>query len=178
MGYKTWRSIEMTLDPKSIKQALKEIEECKKQLVAALSDLAKQLTEQGAQIAKMQIASMEAVDTGELEHSVRGQYNAKEHIGYIRAGEGLTYAFYVEYGTGPVGESNQHPEPEKVGWEYNVGETIGINEKHPEWGEGWWYPGDDGRAHWTAGQPARPFMYNTFIWLEEAAQALGRNIFT
>ena len=158
MGYKTWRSIEMTLDPKSVKQAIKEIEECKKQLTAALSDLAKQLTEQGAQIAKMQIASMEAVDTGELEHSVRGQYNAKEHIGYIRAGEGITYAFYVEYGTGPVGESNQHPEP--------------------EWGEGWWYPGDDGRAHWTAGQPARPFMYNTFVWLEEAARALGRNIFT
>jgi len=166
----------MTLDRQSIDRAIRELQECKKQLQTALSDLAKQLTEQGVQIAKMQIASMDAVDTGALEHSVHGAYNAQDHVGYISAGEGLTYAFYVEYGTGPVGEENQHPEPEKVGWEYNVGETIGINPRHPEWGEGWWYPGDDGKAHWTSGQPARPFMYNTLVWLEEAAEALGRKI--
>lgn len=179
MGYKTWRSIEMTLDPKSIKQALRELEECKRQLVEALTELTKTLQEQGVQVAKMQVASFDAVDSGELEHSIFGHYNEQSRIGYIIAG--APHAFYVEYGTGAVGADAPHPMASEAGWEYMVGPHI----KEGPGGLGWWYDkssdgvfSGDGDYHWTRGQPARPFMYNTFVWLEEAAQALGRNIFT
>ena len=179
MGYKTWRSIEMTLDPKSIKQALRELEECKRQLVEALTELTKTLQEQGVQVAKMQVASFDAVDSGELEHSIFGHYNEQSRIGYIIAG--APHAFYVEYGTGAVGADAPHPMASEAGWEYMVGPHI----KEGPGGLGWGYDkssdgvfSGDGDYHWTRGQPARPFMYNTFVWLEEAAQALGRNIFT
>ena len=179
MGYKTWRSIEMTLDPKSIRQAIKEIEECKRQLVEALTELTKTLQEQGVQVAKMQVASFDAVDSGELEHSIFGHYNEQSRIGYIIAG--APHAFYVEYGTGAVGADAPHPMAAEAGWEYMVGPHI----KEGPGGLGWWYDkssdgvfSGSGDYHWTRGQPARPFMYNTFVWLEEAAQALGRNIFT
>lgn len=166
----------MTLDPKSIKQALKEIEECKRQLVEALTELTKTLQEQGVRIAKMQVASFDALDSGELEHSIFGYYDEQSRIGYIIAG--APHAFYVEYGTGIVGAENPHPEAGEARWQYDV--------NHHGTG-GWWYPSENGwyqpkdsdvKLAWTKGMPSRPFMYNTFIWLQEAAEALGRNIFT
>lgn len=180
MGYKTWRSIEMTLDPKSIKQALRELEECKRQLTVVLEDLVRKLADQGAQVAKMQVASFDAVDSGELEHSIYGYYDPGSRIGYVIAG--APHAFYVEYGTGIIGAIEKHPLAAEAGWEYMVGEHIKVG---PGGHIGWWYDkssdgvfSGSGDYHWTRGQPARPFMYNTFVWLEEAAQALGRNIFT
>lgn len=74
------------------------------------------------------------------------------------------YAMYVEYGTGIVGSENPHPHP----WEYDIN----------AYGEdGWIYKGDDGKLHWTAGQPSRPFMYNTWLWASRSAtQIIRKNI--
>ena len=174
MSHKTIASINMTLDAKSIDNAIREIRHIQKQLVEAMNDLIQKLADEGVKEAKAQVAAMDAVDTGELERSIYGYYDPESRIGYVIAG--AAHAFYVEYGTGPVGEDNPHPEAAEAGWDYNIGPTIHQNEQHPEWGVGWWYPGDDGKPHWTQGQPARPFMYNTMVWLEEAAQALGRTI--
>ena len=174
MSHKTIASINMTLDAKSIDNAIREIRHIQWQLVDAMNDLIQKLADEGVKEAKAQVAAMDAVDTGELERSIYGYYDPESRIGYVIAG--AAHAFYVEYGTGPVGEDNPHPEPERAGWDYNIGPTIHQNIQHPEWGVGWWYPGDDGKAHWTQGQPSRPFMYNTMVWLEEAAQALGRTI--
>lgn len=182
MSYKTWRTIEMTLDPRSIDRAIREIRECQKQLTDAMTALIRDLSQQGAQIAKMQVASFEAVDSGELEHSIYGYYDPESRIGYVIAG--AAHAFYVEYGTGPAGEASPHPEAAEAGWQYMVGEHL----EYGPGGLGWWYHkgsndvfGDpelsDGQGwHWTHGQPSRPFMYNTLVWLEEAAEALGRTI--
>ena len=174
MSHKTIASIEMTLDKQSINNAIKQIRHIQDQIVQAMNDLIQKLTEEGVKEAKAQVAVMDAVDTGELERSIYGYYDPQSRIGYIIAG--APHAFYVEYGTGPVGEENQHPDPGSAAWAYNIGPTIHENEKHPEWGIGWWYPGDDGKPHWTQGQPSRPFMFNTMMWLEEAAEALGRTL--
>ena len=170
----------MTLDPKSVKKALKEIEECKKQLTEAMNDLMRTLANQGAEIAKMQVASFDAVDSGKLQGSIYGHFNEQTRIGYVIAG--AAYAFYVEDGTGVIGAIEQHPLAAEAGWEYMVGPHI---KQGPGGHIGWWYDkssdgvfSGSGDYHWTRGQPARPFMYNTFIWLQEAAEALGRNIFT
>lgn len=176
MSYKTWRTIEMTLDPKSIAQAVKEIEACQRQLRDALEALVRELAKQGAEVAKMQVASFDAVDSGELYGSIYGYYDPDSRIGYVIAG--APHAFYVEYGTGIWGQLNPHPEAAQAGWEYDV---------NGHGAQGWYYDattdGDNvfsgqNKYRWTRGMVSRPYMYNTFIWLQEAAEALGRTIFT
>lgn len=165
------KTIDIPLSKSGINQAIKEIYRFRDALIETLNALIKALAESGAEIARVQVAAMDAVDTGQLEHSIQGSFNPETRTGVIVAD--CPYAIYVEYGTGPVGEESPHPEPDTSGWAYNVGETIHQNIQHPEWGVGWWYPGDDGKYHWTNGQPARPFMYNTLAWLEEEAESMA-----
>lgn len=171
---KILKTIDIELTRESLSNAIREVRFFQEQLVESMNELIRLLTEQGAEIAKVQVASMDAVDTGELESSIYGYYDPSTRIGYVIAG--AAHAFYVEYGTGPVGEASPHPEPGTAAWQYNIGETIGINPRHPDWGEGWWYPGNDGKAHWTSGQPSRPFMFNTLQWLEEAAETIASTV--
>lgn len=171
---KILKHIEFDLSKQGLDYAIRELRLFQKQLVESMNDLIRRLADEGADVARIQVASMEAVDTGELEHSIYGYYDPQTRIGYVIAG--AAHAFYVEYGTGQIGEANPHPAPETANWEYNIGPTIGINPNHPEWGEGWWYPGDDGHPHWTSGQPSRPFMFNTLQWLEEAAETIASTV--
>lgn len=178
MSYKTWRSIDISLNRSSLDRAIREIRECQRQLTEAMNALVQELADQGAQVAKMQVASFEAVDSGELLHSIYGYYDPDSRIGYVIAG--AAHAFYVEYGTGIIGAIEQHPLASEAGWEYMVGEHIKAG---PGGHIGWWYDkssdgtfSGNGDYHWTRGQPSRPFMYNTLVWLEEAAEALGRKI--
>ena len=124
MSHKTIASINMTLDAKSIDNAIREIRHIQEQLVEAMNDLIRKLADEGVKEAKAQVAAMDAVDTGELERSIYGYYDPESRIGYVIAG--AAHAFYVEYGTGPVGEDNPHPEPERAGqiliycWKENI----------------------------------------------------------
>ena len=163
MGVKTIGSIEMTLDPGSIQNAITEVRHVQEQLVLAMNELIEKLALEGAQIARAEVVAMDAVDTGELERSIYGYFDSGSRIGYVIAG--APHAFYVEYGTGIYGG---HPEAEAAGWSYDVN-------GHGE--GGWFYLSDrDGHVHWTRGMVSRPFMYSTLAWLEEAAQSLGMSI--
>lgn len=177
MSHKTIASIEMTLDRQSINNAIRQIRHIQEQITEAMNDLIRRLAEEGVKEAKAQVVAMDAVDTGELEGSIYGYFDPESRIGYVIAG--APYAFYVEYGTGPVGEANPHPEAAQAGWQYAIGEHI----KQGPGGLGWWYDkssngvtGGEGNYRWTHGQPARPFMYNTMVWLEEAAEKFGRTL--
>lgn len=173
MSYKVLKTIDMTLDKRSIQQAINEIKQFRKQLQETLTELVNELTKQGAQVAKMQVTSMDAVETAELENSIYGYYDPQSRIGYVIAGS--PHAFFVEYGTGIVGAGSPHPEPERAGWAYDV---------NGHGNAGWWYPSEDGwylakngnMLAWTKGMPARPFMYNTMVWLEEAAETVARTM--
>jgi len=79
---------------------------------------------------------------------------------------GADYAFFVEYGTGVVGQSSPHPS--YVGkWEYDTN-GHGI--------DGWYYPTTESDPNpykhyyngvlygFTRGMPSRPFMYNTWLY--------------
>lgn len=161
MSRKILKSISMDLSTKSINNAIMEIREFKRQLMETCKELKKVLAEEGAEIAKMQVASMEAVDTGLLEHSIHGIYDPSTGNGIVYVDKSCPYAIYVEYGTGIVGAGDPHPEAAEVGWAYDVNQH-GI--------KGWVYKSDkDGKYHWTQGYFSRPFMYNTLRWLEEAA---------
>lgn len=164
MSYKILKTIQMDLSTKSINRAIQEVKQFKKQLKDACWELVRVLTMEGVEIAKMQVASMDAVYTGELEQSIQGLFFPGERRGYVIAD--CVYAIYVEYGTGVVGAglvdgSDPHPAAEANGWDYDV-------RNHGE--EGWFYRNDkDGHVYWTQGFVSRPFMLNTLRWLEEAA---------
>ena len=168
---RVWHTIDMELTSSSINAAIRHINKCRDELISAMNDLIDKLATQGAQIARMQVVSFDAVDTGELEHSIYGYFDPESRIGYVIAG--AAHAFYVEYGTGPRGAASPHPEAGEAAWQYMVGEKIHTASNGVT---GWYYTGDDGKAHWTRGQPSRPFMYNTYVWLEEAAESLGKDI--
>ena len=175
MSQKILKHIDMTLDPASVSEAIWQVRQMRKQLQDSLAELARRLTEEGTQVAKMQVASMDAVLTGDLYQSIYGYYDKGSHVGFIFAPS--PYAFYVEYGTGIVAMTAPHPEQGIRGIQYDQN-NHGL--------AGWWYPSEDGwyiapngqTFAWTRGMPARPFMYNTMKWLEEAARTVASEIWT
>ena len=171
---KILKHIDIELTRSSLTHAIKEVQFFRDQLAQSMNDLMQKLVDEGISVARIQIASMDAVDTGALEHSIAGYFDPQTRIGYVFSGS--PYAIYVEYGTGPIGAQDPHPVPETASWQYDIGETIHENIQHPEWGRGWWYPGDDGKSHWTQGQPSRPFKFNTLEWLEEAAETIASTV--
>jgi len=70
------------------------------------------------------------VDTGNLRNSITHQVDEGESAVYI--GTDVEYAPYVELGTGKYAEGGR-PTP-------------------------WAYQDDEGNWHWTAGNPAQPFL--------------------
>jgi len=167
MSYKVLKSIEMGLSKQSINQAIREVKLFQNELREKCWELVEALTMEGAEIAKMQVASMDAVYTGELEQSIQGIFFPSERCGFVIAN--APYAIYVEYGTGIVGKNDPHPEAEG-NYDYDV---------HNHGYAGWFYRNDrDGQVHWTKGFVSRPFMYNTLKWLEEAAPERASEILT
>ena len=158
------KNIDITLTPESLQKAIDEVEKFQKDLSHALAELASRLMEQGVEVAKMEIAQMHAVYTGDMYDNTYGFYNWNTHTGVIIVD--VPYAVYVEYGTGIVGAWNPHPQAGELGINY------GVNHGY----EGWVYKGDDGKFHWTQGMPARPFMYNTLRDLEVEAERRGGKI--
>ena len=161
------KNIDIVLTPESIKNAIDEINRLNDDLSRALAMLAAKLMEQGVEVAKMEVAQMSAVYTGDLYENIFGFYNETTHTGVIFVDESVKYAVYVEYGTGMVGAWNPHPQAGELGINY------GANHGY----EGWVYKNDrDGEWYWTRGMPARPFMYNTMRDLEVEAERRGGRI--
>lgn len=160
------KTISFSLDAKSIEKAIREVEKYREDLKVACQELIARLTDEGTQIAKMQVVSLGAFDTGELESSIMGYYSPNLRAGVIKTD--AWHALFVEYGTGVVGKSSQHPMPN--GWEYDVN-------NHGE--KGWVYHSDrDGRFHWTKGMPSRPYMYNTMRELERRLKDIASEVFS
>jgi len=179
MSTKILKTINMDLSTKSIENAIREIRKFRKDLERMCEDLAKKLTMQGVEIAKMQVVSMDAWFTGELEESIQGVYFAEEHCGVIYTD--CPHALFVEFGTGYAGEQGtQHPWHSDYEWQHDVNEHGA---------KGWWYPAPFGwwvpkkgkhageTMAWTQGMVSRPFMYNTMRWIEEAAEREGIRMF-
>ena len=158
------KNITMTLDPASVARAIEAVKDFRNHLQAAMTHLIETLTEKGVEIARAELIFFwnPAYDTGALSQSLEAiMLNDKE--GVITTG--ITYALFVEYGTGAVGSIQSHPEPN--GYQYDTN-GHGL--------DGWVYRGSDGQFHWTAGMAARPFMYNTLRDLEEEAERIGGQV--
>jgi len=175
------KTIHMTLDPASIENALREVEEFEKILKPAMTHLIDRLAAKGVEVARAELLFLSggpAYMSGALSGSIK--YESEEGHAQITAGEGLetkygSYAMFVEYGTGFEGATNELPEATQEGYSYDVHH----HDKH-----GWWYPApwgwfeaDDGQPlAWTRGMPPRPFMHNTMHDLEAEAEMNGARI--
>ena len=148
-----------------IDRAIREVKVFKTMFLLKCERLVQALTDTGVEIAKMQVAQLDAVYTGELMNSIDGFYIPKSKVGIIKAG--AYYAVYVEFGTGVVGSQSPHPNPD--GWQYD-------SNNHGD--KGWVYYDDKlDRFKWTKGFKSRPFMYNTARQLEKECVRIAKEVF-
>ena len=157
--------IKFSLNGKDIDRAIKELQQFKKEFLERCNLLVEALTDYGVEVAKVQVAQLDAVYTGELMNSIEGYYSPTYNVGIIKAG--AYYAAYVEFGTGVVGSQSPHPNPD--GWQYDIND-------HGD--EGWVYYDDyTGKFRWTRGFKSRPFMYNTARQLEKECKKIAMEVF-
>lgn len=139
--------------------------------------LAKLLADKGVEIAKVNVARLDAIFTGELINSIHAEMGSSisgTAIFYIVADS--EHAAYVEFGTGQMGAEGSYPYPFPPGvdWQYNTGKKIIPFGKGQY---GWFYPGNDGKWYFTQGMPSRPFMYETTMELMKLVVSTAKEVF-
>ncbi len=166
------------LSVSGIRKIQEELERYRDGLTIKCRNLAETLAERGVEIARVQIADLDAIFTGELIQSIHSEYVTSQKGGAIFAvvADSL-HAVFVEFGTGSKGEDKPYPYPlpEGVSWDYNVGKTIRKNSVTGTYY--WFYPGKDGKWHYTEGMPSRPFLYNTAMELMQIVVKTAKDIF-
>lgn len=163
------------LDPASIKECQKQINNYKQEVIIKTELFARRLAEYGVGFAKFEISSYDAIDTGALVDSIgfkAGDVLINYHRGlfsYVIYTD-CPYAGYVEFGTGIRGGlQGSHPLADALGWKYDVN-------NHAD--DGWYYF-KNGAWHWTDGYVSRPFMLETYLDLSQMSiiQKVAREVF-
>lgn len=162
----------------SIRKLQDDLEKYRDSLPYKCRLLAERLSERGVEIARVQIADLDTIFTGELLQSVHSDYVSSTKYGAVFAiVADSSHAAMVEFGTGQKGQDRPYPYPlpEGVSWEYNTGKTIRYN---PAKGTYYWfYPGQDGKWHYTEGMPSRPFLYLTSMELAREVVKIAKEVF-
>lgn len=184
--------IEITLDPSSIGNAILKISMIQAGLNRALRAMYDYLLDEGVTIARMEIVRLCSLDdrmSGDLWMSVKSspEFVFDETTGtgkaYITAGEGLktgkdgmSYAVYVEFGTGAFSEKRKKQEAEAKQPATSWGSTLKLPESKKttestlEAIKPMHFQGTDGKWYTTYGQRPKPFMRNTKFELWQRAQ--------
>lgn len=171
------KKITITLSQKSIQDAISRIKAYKNDLTYKCQLLAEKLAERGVEIARLQLADLDAVFTTELISSIHAEYKGSVKGGGIWAVvAGTDHAMFVEFGTGIVGKQSPYPGelPDGVSWEYASGKTI---RQLADGRYGWFYKDDDGQWWFTEGMPSRPFMYYTAQEIEKIVVETAKEVF-
>ena len=170
----------ITLNPlsqSSIQNAIKALQSYQDSLTYKCQLLAEKLAEKGVEIARVQIADLDAVFTSELLSSIHSEYEGITKGGGVWAVvAGSSHAAFVEMGSGIIGKQSPYPGelPDGVTWNYASGKTI---RQLADGRYGWFYPGDDGKWYFTEGMPSRPFMYNTANELKSIIVSTAKEVF-
>lgn len=92
--------ITMSLSEKSVQNAIRELRAYQNSLTYKCQLLAEKLAEKGVEIARVQIADLDAIFTSELISSVHAEYEGSTKGGGIWAViAGTDHAAFVEFGT-------------------------------------------------------------------------------
>ena len=165
------------LSKSSIENAIKQLRAYQNDLTYKCQLLAEKLAENGVEIARVQIADLDAIFTSELLSSIHAEYKGSTKGGSIwSVVAGIDHAMFVEFGTGIVGKQSPYPGelPDGVSWEYASGKTI---RQLADGRYGWFYKDDDGQWWFTEGMHSRPFMYYTSIQLREIVVKTAKEVF-
>lgn len=165
------------LSKSSIENAIKQLRAYQNDLTYKCQLLAEKLAENGVEIARVQIADLDAIFTSELLSSIHAEYKGSTKGGSIwSVVAGTDHSMFVEFGTGIVGKQSPYPGelPDGVSWEYASGKTI---RQLADGRYGWFYKDDDGQWWFTEGMPSRPFMYYTSIQLREIVVKTAKEVF-
>lgn len=177
------------LSQSSIQNAIKQLRAYQDSLTYKCQMVAQKLAEKGVEIARVQIADLDAVFTSELISSIHSEYEGSTKGGGVWAVvAGSSHAAFVEMGSGIIGKQSPYPGklPDGVTWDYASGKTIrqamqdiSINgDTFVKAGEYYWtYIGDDGKLHITKGMPSRPFMYYTSLQLMKLVEKTVKEVF-
>ena len=169
------KTITVRLDPKSIADAINELEEYKKEVERRAKLLVQTLTDLGVEIVRVKIVGMGAVYSGELLSGVDGYFSPALNAGYVRVSS--DHVAFVEFGTGVVGQASPHSNGEylsKAAWSYASGAKIFTTKNGRV---GWIYPTDDGGYRFTEGMQSRPFMYETALELQREFPRIVKEVF-
>ena len=112
------KTIQVKLDPKSIADAIKELEAYKKEVETKARLLVQRLTDLGAEIVRIKIVAMGAVYSGELLSGASGYFSPSLNAGFVRVTS--DHVAFVEFGTGVVGQANPDTKGEylaKAAWQ-------------------------------------------------------------
>ena len=184
--------ITVPLSRKGIADAKKFLLDYKKNVLQQkLRVFVERLAQEGVEIAKANITTLEAIMTGELQNSIHGESGVQTKdtaIFFVVADS--EHAAFVEFGTGQRGleEPYPYPFPEGVQWDYNIGDKIqqakeniyvkDYSEPYIKAGDYFWvYIGKDGKLHISKGMPARPFMYPTALSLKADIPKIAKEVF-
>ena len=152
----------------SISAAIRELRLYQSDIAYKCKVLARRLAEIGVEVARVHVADLDAIYSGELLSSIKAEYdgNVPDGASWMVVTD-CPWAFYVEFGTGIVGAGSPHPNPGIAGWKYDVNQ-------HGDLG---WYYFKDGEWHWTKGMPSRPFMYRAAMDLRSRIESVAREVF-
>lgn len=177
------KTIVVRLDPKSIADAINELNDYKKEVESKARLLVQRLTDLGAEIARIKIVEMGAYYSGELLSGVDGYFSPLLNTGFVRVTS--DHVAFVEFGTGvaPKGIGKKykyarHPNAEylsKAAWAYGSGTKIFTTQ---DGRVGWIYPTDDGGFRFTEGMGSRPFMYETALQLQREFPRIASEVFS
>lgn len=149
--------IKITLNSADIDRALNELQEYQKKVERLGERVVKRMTEAGAKQAQDYAMYLNAYDSGALVSGIVPEF--RDSKGYIHST--APHTAFVEMGTGIKGQMSPNLNgTSPAGWQgYDI---------HGHGLSGWYYPGKDGRKHWTQGMPSRPFMYDTAQTLRQS----------
>ena len=170
------KTITVRLDPKSVKNAIDALNEYRADVERKARLLVERLTDYGADIARVKIVGLRAIDTGELLGGVDGYYSPSLNVGYVKVTS--DHVAFVEFGTGIIGKASPHRNDEylsKASWSYASGAKIFTTK---DGRVGWIYPTDDGGYRFTEGMVSRPFMYETALELQREFPRIAMEVFS
>ena len=170
--------ISVPLTKQGIRQLQSELDKYMDDVKNKVRELAEKLSERGVEIARVRIADLDAIFTGDLLSSIHSEYKGSQIGGAIFAVVADSmHAVYVCFGTGQRGLDTPypHPLPNGVSWDYATGKTIRKNAVTGRYY--WFYPGQDGLWHYTEGMPSRPFMFSTSLELQKIVVEVAEEIF-
>ena len=162
MAHKKLGTYKLELSKDSIQSVIESLEKSEEELLQKCDEFCKRVAEEGVLHARLEIESLNAVDTGNLYNSMDLKpgdviSNGSSWIIYTNC----EYAEYVEFGTGTKGQEKPHPSG--LG-KYNQDMSNKVRNPYNKNDHrlGWFYG-----STWTSGMPSRPFMYNTWNYLKQ-----------